>query len=220
MPDGVRVIENVELLSAGPAAHGMGYVVSVKGPVYQADGDGNMRLIDGADLHPGRPFYLIPDEAAHEQGGQPAVCAACAAGEHDECLDIAAEPALHSCECVEGACRGEWVDIGYTDGTLTELDDRIVLDVDEVRRTAEAIEVLAAVPEQHQEEVRRRTLDGLSIAERRPVPAPGRYSFHLPSALGGLPEPEDGEEDPNEPVRYVANRADRRRLAKRLGRRG
>lgn len=56
------------------------------------------------------------------------------------------------------------------------------------------------------------------IAEHRPVPAPS--PFHLPSALGGLPEPEDGEDDPNEPVRYVANRADRRRLDKRRRRRG
>lgn len=221
-------------------AHGRGYGLSVEGPVYQADDDGRMRLIDGAHVDPRRPFYLIPDEAAHEQGDEPSpVCAACAAGVHEECLDVAAEPALHSCECTEGACRGEWVQMGYTEdrlvtrqlngpdlvdgrpvGPLTELADRIVVDVDEVRRTAEAIEVLATMPGNLREAVTRNTLDGLSIAEHRPVPVPPRYSFHLPSALGGLPEPEDPEGDPNEPVRYVTNRADRRRLMKGKRRRG
>lgn len=47
------------------------YSIEVEGPVYQADDEGRLRLIDGSQLQPGRPFYFIPDEAAHEQGDEP-----------------------------------------------------------------------------------------------------------------------------------------------------
>ena len=139
-------------------------------------------------------------EASTEQH-VPVICSACTAGEHGECLDIAAGPELHTCECVEGSCRGEWQDLGMT-------EDRIVVDIDEVRRTAEAIEVLATIPtSEHHDTVERRTLDGWAIGQARPVFAPGPIT--LPEKLGGLPE------DAPEQARYRLNRADRRRLAKR-----
>lgn len=195
-----RIPTDVELLDAGPSMHGLGYVVSVEGPVYQADDVGNMRLIDGADLDPRRPFYFVPDEAAHEQGDEP------------------------------GELGPEWKEMGMTDytrqlngpelidgrpvGPLTELNDRIVVDVDEVQRIVGAIEVTGRLADDLAERIEGRLVDGVSIADvaaKRPVPVPPRYTFHLPEQLGGLPE--DGPD-----VRLpLPNRAARR--AARFGRR-
>jgi hypothetical protein len=54
------------------------------------------------------------------------------------------------------------------------------------------------------------------IVRRQEVPRP--LPFTLPAGLGGLPEPAEDAGEDDGPVRYVANRRDRRRLAKRTRR--
>lgn len=169
----------------------------------EVDPDGRFyqdgRPVRGRDLDPTLPFFLVPGgDAATDQGDAPDACAACAAGEHDECLDIAAEPGLHTCGCIDGACRGEWVDVGYT--TPEEV----------VRIDAASLALVqAAVVGPLARPVRDRAgiLDRASIDQSRPVPRPGYVQ--LSEAVGGLPD------DAPERARVLANRSDRRRARRR-----
>lgn len=166
-----------------------------------------------------RATYVVLDEAATEQH-VPVICPACQQGWHGgncqpQFWTTDEPPVMVECDCVEGSCRGEWQDLGMT-------EERITVDVEEVRRTAEAIEVLATAPEEYRETVARGVLDGVTIAKARPVFAP--TAFSIPGRIGAdgrlvLGEPEPVEQD-DEPPRYRLNRADRRRLTKRGRRRG
>lgn len=170
-------------------------------------------------------MYVAFDEAAFEQH-VPVICSTCAAGEHGEaCVGEIDDQGENTCDCVEGACRGEWVEIGATVPT-TEIREAseplFTVPVEEVRRTVEAIEVLASVPEEHRETITRGALTGVHIAQARPVFAP--TAFSIPGRIGAdgklvLGEPAPVEED-DEPPRYRLNRADRRRLARGRRRRG
>jgi hypothetical protein len=77
--------------------------------------------VDGIDPLRGR-VYFAPPEADHDQGYAPVhVCPACTGGWHgqqcqQEFWTTEEPPALVDCDCTEGACRGEWVEVGYTTG--------------------------------------------------------------------------------------------------------
>lgn len=153
---------------------------------YQHSADGHLTPVKGDRVDFSRPFFSAPGE--HDQG--------------DTCDE---DGHAHDAPVADGRCGwcgegvGGWQDVGYT-------EERIVVDVVEVRRTAAAIEVVATLPPRAAEVVERRALDGVSIAQRRPVPAPA--PFRLPEQLGGIPR------DTPEQDRYRLNRADRRRLGK------
>jgi len=83
-----------------------------------------------SELEPGTAYFAPDPEAVHDQGDEPAEhpCPACVGGWHGEhCRGefwtTGQPPALVECDCVEGACRGEWVEIGRLDTDVLPLAD-------------------------------------------------------------------------------------------------
>lgn len=168
---------------------------------YQRDTDGQLRPVKGADVDVSQPFFSpLGDDADHDQG--------------DVCDEDGHAPGAPVTDKVCGWCGegvGEWIEMGYHTPDLAEAGQGIPVSVEEVRRVANTIEVLATAHGAAAERIQRGVLDGVHIAEHRAIPRP--VGVRLPEALGGVPA------DAPEQERYRLNRADRRRLAKR-GRRG
>jgi hypothetical protein len=116
-----------------------------------AAADGTRRFFS-----PPGAVYLAPDpEAVHDQGDEPAEhpCPACVGGWHGEhCRGefwtTGQPPELIECDCIEGACRGEWIEVG----AYSPVDEGAIgpsLPVDAVEHTEQGVVAIVSLPPGH-----------------------------------------------------------------------